>query len=439
VRLVLMTASHVDGEAVVASTNDGRISLYRRWFGCAHRLLFFLPWVIFSIIPSIAVASQTSAVGDLDSGEPLPLTKIVTIRSGLTANVALTSPRAILADSANVYVLDSTVHGIHRFDSRGVWLAVIGKEGDGPNEFRRPTDMGWLSDTLWVSDGELGRLSLIDKGNGSAVRAVQFRVGSPRHVTVPRRLLGSSILGVPQYYGEAATEVDSVPYLLFDEQGHVQDTLVWRLTGRATASILTGTGLYGESDRGRLTISHPFDLKSLTAADPQGRWMYFGTWRTSHADVDHFELLQISATGDTIALSMLPLNRRRASRDDIDSYARTALQQLPDRLRTNLSVRELSEQLRRQLTRPTVPTISDMVAGEEEVLWLRRSNRIDSAKGSHWMAYRFGVGVIGFVAFPREHRLLSAAGGRLWTVRRDGFGVPEIVGWVVSWPVREGR
>ena len=43
----------------------------------------------------------------------------------------------------------------------GANKGVVGRDGEGPGEFRRPNYAGWNGDTLWVSDQGLMRITLV--------------------------------------------------------------------------------------------------------------------------------------------------------------------------------------------------------------------------------------------------------------------------------------
>jgi len=47
------------------------------------------------------------------------------------------------------------------FDASGEDLGAVGGQGEGPGEFMRPVRAGWIQDTLWVSDTQLGRVVAI--------------------------------------------------------------------------------------------------------------------------------------------------------------------------------------------------------------------------------------------------------------------------------------
>lgn len=400
------------------------------------RLLVVSLYLIVRAPTSAAAALQVSGAEEPFASPQLLLERTVTIRGTPRGGPELTAPRSLLTDSNTIYVLDPTAFGVYRFDRLGNWLGMIGDEGDGPGEFRRPTEMGWSSDTLWIADRRLGRLTLIERESQSFSRTVQFRIASAESTTVPRGRLGASILGVPQLLPQSTADVDSIPLLLMDEEGNVQDTLAWRIIGRGTVRIPAGANSAGGQGRyGTLTVSHPFDVRSMMAVDPKGRWIYLGTWRTRRDDEGHFELAQISAIADTLAVAELPFDRYRVSRQDVDFHARGIHGALPEAVREGMSAQGLREELFRQIRDPRQSTVDAMISSEDGVIWFRRTARPrEGSRRRQWAAYRMNQGFTGVVVFPPGHDLLAASGGLLWTTSRDDFEVPTIAGWRVTWP-----
>ncbi len=105
----------------------------------------------------------------------------------------LSEMRSFVADSAgNVYVLQTNPAVIRVFDSLGDWQRDIGREGDGPGEFRSGM-LGLLGDTLYVQDWQARRL-LIFTTAGEALAVHPSRCCS----SMPRLpVFSDGLVGVP--------------------------------------------------------------------------------------------------------------------------------------------------------------------------------------------------------------------------------------------------
>ena len=65
-----------------------------------------------------------------------------------------------------LYVVEGGAYGVKGvmvFDQEGHFVRQIGREGDGPGEFRQVASFGWHGDTLWVDDA-LYRVSMFSLG-----------------------------------------------------------------------------------------------------------------------------------------------------------------------------------------------------------------------------------------------------------------------------------
>lgn len=77
-----------------------------------------------------------------------------------TDRAAVVEVRQVLVDAEdNVFVLDTESRGVHVFSPDGSYRGQIGRSGSGPGEFRSVGWMGWLGDTLWVTDPALRRIN----------------------------------------------------------------------------------------------------------------------------------------------------------------------------------------------------------------------------------------------------------------------------------------
>ncbi|WP_419940238.1 6-bladed beta-propeller [Candidatus Palauibacter sp.] len=339
----------------------------------------------------------------------------------------------MLADSNRIYVLDPAAFGVHQFDRRGRWISTIGGRGDGPGEFRRPVAMGRLSDTLWVADRGRSRLSFFGV-DGVYLRSVRFSIISGPTVVMPQRAFsGRRIASVPYLSAGIAGQIDSLPILLFDEDGTVQDTIAWQTLGQVTVSIATREE-NGGSDVRTMSINHPFDRRSLLAYDPRSRGLYLGTWRADSAGAAELELLQLASTGDTAAVAHLPLGRATLSTRDVRSYATRIHGDLPGSFRSRVSASELARAFMQQIAKPAETAVDAMIASENRTIWLRRTDRASVAAPEYWTAYRFGEGFTELIQLPIGHQLVAASGHMLWTVSRDELDLPTVTGWVPASP-----
>jgi len=65
--------------------------------------------------------------------------------------------------AGRVYVLDRFDKEIRVFDTSGVYLRTIGRQGSGPGELKSPTALDWGPGLrLWVLDGGNGRFTVFD-------------------------------------------------------------------------------------------------------------------------------------------------------------------------------------------------------------------------------------------------------------------------------------
>jgi hypothetical protein len=89
----------------------------------------------------------------------------------------LGSVRALATDGEEIFVLDQQVPVIRVYDAAGRHLRDIGKDGEGPGEFRRPESMVLGPDgRIFVRDPRTGRITIFSK-QGAAVGTIPVRSG----------------------------------------------------------------------------------------------------------------------------------------------------------------------------------------------------------------------------------------------------------------------
>lgn len=68
--------------------------------------------------------------------------------------------------SGEIALLSAGHQELRIYSARGEWLRTFGRMGDGPGEFRGPGELVAAGDTLFVTDGMLGRLSAFSTADG---------------------------------------------------------------------------------------------------------------------------------------------------------------------------------------------------------------------------------------------------------------------------------
>jgi len=66
----------------------------------------------------------------------------------------------------NIWVLDTGHAEVRVFDAAGRHVRTFGRQGSGPGEFRMPTQLMLMGDTVLVGDGGLNRFTLFDRQGG---------------------------------------------------------------------------------------------------------------------------------------------------------------------------------------------------------------------------------------------------------------------------------
>ena len=300
--------------------------------------------------------------------------------------------------------------------------------------------MGWRADTLWIADSSLGRLSFFDR-SGVFLRSTGFRFATGTALAVPQRAFGASIASSPYIPLASTSSVDSVPILLFSDDGSSQDTLAWTSLGQTAVSITIPRTT--ESQSQVITIPHSLDLRSLVAHDPKSRWFYLASWRTddkgdSFLEVIRFTASRFTASQDTTAALRLPLRRPAMSPYDLRSYVAALYDGLSETIGTNFSVNDLIQAFQRQVNDPAATDVDAMLASEDGTIWLRRSAWMYVDGRQQWAGLTPGGELAGRVDLPEGHVLLAVTEGLLWTISQGTLDLPILTAFAIVTPEDPG-
>ena len=151
----------------------------------AERLVLLLG-VSSALMPPVAAQAR-----------PPQLTLTRDLRIDATANNLSSIDAVTVSRDGTIILLQPQDHLIRYFSAAGKSLGTVGREGSGPEEFRRPVRAGWLGDTLWVYDGGQSRTMLISPERKvlRTIRRPSDIRASPRDTT-PSGSVYSPLLGL---------------------------------------------------------------------------------------------------------------------------------------------------------------------------------------------------------------------------------------------------
>lgn len=321
----------------------------------------------------------------------------------------------------SIYVALPQERVVRVFSAAGRFVRDIGRGGDGPGDFRSPDKLGWKGDSLWVSDHQLTRTSLFDRGGrfGSSCTFVWSSRSRIPLTYIPWQLLADgSVLGgkvrVPQPYSESS------PVLLaevrFTRSGRPIDTV----------AVLAATHAGLVVERGRappIIAAQPFRDDPLLAVSPDGSGIVIVNRDAATRRVgDAFVVTRLGPAGDTVFTRVY----RYTARPLPVSEVATTLEDLARGMRRVSRDRDLSTRIRRAMYVPRFRTpIEEVVAGRDGTIWLRRESSGLTAR--RWTVLDARGNLLRTVEVPVGTRVLQAEAGRLWGVQEDADGIPYVV------------
>jgi hypothetical protein len=139
--------------------------------------------------------------------------------------------RVTADEQGRVYVLDSQLSQVQVYTSEGEHLATLGREGDGPGEVRRPSDMFLAADgTICLLQGFPGKIVRIDRA-GRPAGSTPFDAGGQQGefgVLVQGRAHddGMALVGIRMTFGGSSQSQQRYFLALCDRDGKLQETLL---------------------------------------------------------------------------------------------------------------------------------------------------------------------------------------------------------------------
>lgn len=383
-----------------------------------RRMLGLLGISCFLFLGACGESLSTAGMPDWRLERDLTIGSLDDPEESLTAAGSLTTD-----DEGNIYLAQPRDYQIRVYSKGGELLRLIGREGEGPGEFRSIGYLGWLADTLYVGDSQNQRISFFRR-DGSFIRSIRLAwsviddVFTPR--TVSRVLPDGTVLVQPSFASRLLADgtITSRPLFRMDTTGTVLQTVAETSMRNSQLSIQRGTGgLYG---------AQLFSDAPLLALAPSGE--YVMVLDRDAATQEHGEVMRlrkITVDGDTVFAHEIPYSPVPLPGEVVDSLLDAQAEGL-SRAPMFESAREARQALNGAVFIPSFyPPASRIVVASNGEIWVRRENV--SGSEIRWDVLSPVGDPVGKVILPASTRIHDSTNDWMWATERDELDVTYVV------------
>ncbi|MDE2676682.1 MAG: 6-bladed beta-propeller [Gemmatimonadota bacterium] len=353
------------------------------------------------------------------------LERTVTIGDAFDPETGLTRVGSVIVQGDRLLVAQPMEQRLRVFSLTGDFLGFIGRDGEGPGEFRRVRSMGLHDGRVWVHDSSLRRLQYFD-ADGRFVSSVRIG-GHPA-------LLGARVRAVLAdgsmlfKYGASADElVESPPkpeaVFLVDPEWLPQDTVAV-LVGHSQVVRLS------DGRSGRTTYSAiPESYRSLLSVAPDGSgFVVVHRNGTTSAEPHTFRVIRFDARADTAWAREVPY-------DPVRVPGTWRSRQVEEDARDTQGLGIPEDRIRQALERAYArleffPPVRVVRAGADGSTWLLLRTGVESYEWEVLDESGHAVARVG----PPQGGMAWADAESLWSVERDELGISYLVRYVIRRP-----
>lgn len=291
------------------------------------------------------------------------------------------------------------------YDSAGRFLTAVGREGEGPGEFRSLSRIDFLGDTLFVSDDGTYRVSVFT-AEGAFVRAVHlsaFGLGITRILG----LFGDGSMLLRAQGADldilAGVNRESMLYYRINPSGTSVDT-IGRFFAAEHFVEFRGNGRYSSN-------ALPFGRRSAVAVGD--RTFYY-------TDGASISVTEYSPQGDPIRILRYATDPMPVTEDDLDRFLEWYLSLFDETVR-----RRVASGLRKLPLPATMPAVSGLLVDSEGDIWVGKY-RSAFEKARCWWIFAAEGQLLGSMCLPEGFTPHQIGADFVLGVRKDDLGVERV-------------
>lgn len=403
---------------------SARVKRERAWCGGKW-------WVAAAVLAAHLGCNPPSNNGPAESEDTavdLPrwaLEREITIGSLDDPAQSLTATENLVVDEdGRIYVGQRMEKEVKVFSPEGELLHTIGRGGEGPGEFSRPGKVGWLGDTLWVSESRFPKVSFFQK-DGTFVRSQVVRKDYLEEHFTPSRIDGvlsdGSFLAPTTASGRLVLggTISEFPYVRLDGEGKVMAKLAMMAMGNSLLRVPVSGGR-------EVALPHPLPTRPLVALSPQADEILLMDRVPSMEDEAlRMRLHKITAEGDTVFTRDIPCTALNIPSDYEDSVALPIARKLaetgaPGNTQTFLPA--VKEALDLASNSPLALQMTVAAKGE---IWVQRN--VPGAPEDQWDIYSKDGHPLATLSAPPGTKIHAVEGSLVWATELDELDVPYVV------------
>lgn len=359
-------------------------------------------------IPRVMNSAPTQWAGE--DGWRLELAQEITGEEGTSSE--LVNPQSLALDSwSRVYVVDQKPMVIKVYGSDGKFIRTIGREGEGPGEFRT----GFIAvhnGHVVVHDPNVARTTVWDTAgtylrswNSSCCFWSDIQVDRQGRIYVPTMIPGPA--NAPQR---------GTPYVRWTLQGVEVDT-IWVPRNESQAKFWTVTTMQGGRPVGQMMTGVPLTPRIVSALNPDGGIIY--GWSAGYQ-------LAVSSAGEDTSMvfgrtwTPLPVTAERK---------RLEVETLVSRMGRNFGEDNLRQTFKTDDIPNTVPAFIGLHVDRDGHRWVRLDPGTDSTRSTFDIFNAEGNFLGTLMTSPAlpQYGRLAFGRGELAVARENEDGLPVVV------------